>query len=75
MLYVNIQKENQNLSLICIKYKNSVTIRTIPRGKAKILGGHSISHSNKKKKKYVHVSYCEQFPRETYFTAQQYSIH
>jgi len=33
-----------------------------------ILGGHSIGHS--KQNVYVHVSYCKQFPRESYFTVQ-----
>jgi hypothetical protein len=34
-----------------------------------ILGGHSIGHS-KQKSVYVHVSYSEQFPRQSYFTVQ-----
>jgi hypothetical protein len=37
-------------------------IEGVPGGKLNILGGHSIGHS-KQETVYVHVSYCDRFPR------------
>jgi hypothetical protein len=46
-------------------------IQGVPRGKVNILGGHSIGHS-KQKLVYVHVSYCELFQKQSYFTVLTY---
>jgi len=37
-------------------------IQSVPGENVTILGGHNIGHS-KPKTVYVHVSYCERFPR------------
>jgi hypothetical protein len=37
------------------------------------MGGHSIGHSEQKIV-YVHVSYSERFPRQSYFTVQD-TVH
>jgi hypothetical protein len=44
-----------------------LNIQSVPGGKANILGGHNICHSEQKKKK-LRMSYSEQFPAESYFT-------
>jgi hypothetical protein len=45
----------------------------VPGGKVNIQGGHSIGNS-KQKIVYVHVSYSERFPRQSYFTVR-YTVH
>jgi hypothetical protein len=54
-------------------FKKKTTLQDVPGGKVSILGGHSIGHS-KQESVYVHVSYSERFPRQSYFTIQ-YTVH
>jgi hypothetical protein len=44
-------------------------MQRVPGGKASIQGGRSIGHS-KQDSVYVHVSYSERFPRQSYITLQ-----
>ena len=50
-----------------------ILIKSVPGGNVNILGGHSIGHS-KQKSVYVHVSYSERFPRQSYFTEQEFGF-
>jgi hypothetical protein len=63
------ERESASLYVRGLWHSYYLNIRTVPGEVVNILGGHSISHS-KQKSVYVHVSYSEQFPRQSYFTVQ-----
>jgi hypothetical protein len=51
------------------KNRLSGYIQSVPGGNASILEVHSIGHS-KEENIYIHVAYCERFPRYCYSTVQ-----
>jgi hypothetical protein len=53
---------------VCVCVRERGHVPNVPGGKVNILGGHGIGHS--KQNLYVHVSYFEWFPRQSYFTVQ-----
>jgi len=56
-----------SLQILAVQYTG------VPEGNVNIMGGHTIGHS-KQKSIYVHVSYSERFPRQSYFTDKEFGF-